>query len=172
MDFRLRDSFTGLCETMAACSEAAGFEHSKEDIENTLKYEILSFMGYITSSDEITGQDMENLAFYTGIDCTVYELLDFCEEMGVQQGIYEYNVPGLLDICVKLDNILVDLDAQIGIEQYISLAYIQIFDALAKEFSEQYGRINPDRQENWDVYQKTLTSFIDSNLHLISGEDY
>lgn len=170
MDYNLRNAFESIRQTRAACTRECGMGYSKEEIENTLTLETVLFIAYIISCDEITREDVAKLAFYTGFDLSVFDFYDIMRENGIDDNTFEYNVPRLLDIMVQLDNILIDNDAQIGVSQYMSLAYIQTFGYLAEEFYNDNGRINYDRRENWDVFQKTLTSYVDRNLHSVRSE--
>ena len=173
MDYNLRKAFNNLAEIAANCAEFVNFPLDSKDIEQMMQFETASFIGYIAGgSGEITGQDLNILAFYTGIDASFEEFADFISENELLAGEYEYTVPQFLQLLVQFDNILIDKGADMGAEDYISLTYIQMMSGLAKEITREVGRVNFDREENWDVYAKTLTNYVDENLHKTSDDKF
>ena len=144
-------------------SESISFERSQ------LKKDIINFLSYLSSSDGIiSSYEVDFIADYVGNRMTVEELRKYVDENNTYSSEFEQTVPPTLKRLVK--------DEQEHMNSYSNAkAFVEIFNALGKEFVICDGEADDDEVSDLSTYTTTLNNFLENELNnsstLISSID-
>lgn len=131
---------------------------SREDNETPTKYlinkELLNFLSYLSASDgRIREKEAAFISLCLGEDITAQQLHDHIVKYNTYSKSFENRVPEGLKKALGWDLAANTLDC------YQSLAYIELFRFVGKEFLACDGEVTESEINDFNTYMNTLTTY-------------
>lgn len=134
------------------------------DIRDIVKMELLQMAMYISASDgTIAYQEARVMSEYLDTPITPQQINEVIREHNIYSTEFESSVPVCFQIFVAADN-MID-KAGMGPEVTSSELLLKLFMGIAHEVAMADGNIDPQENEDWNIYSGTIKRYLDENLN-------
>lgn len=143
----------------ARCDSYDSREENEIPTKNLINKELLNFLSYLSASDgRIREKEASFISRCLGEDLSAQALHDYIVNHNTYSKSFENCVPEGLKKVVRWDLSANTLDC------YQSLAYIELFRFIGKEFLSCDGEITESEINDFNTYMNTLTTYRDEQV--------
>lgn len=141
------------------CDSYDSREENAISTKSLINKELLNFLSYLSASDgRIREKEASFISRCLGENLSAQDLHDYIVNHNTYSTSFENSVPEGLKVVVRWDLSANTLDC------YQSLAYIELFRFIGKEFLSCDGEITESEINDFNTYMNTLTSYRDEQI--------
>ena len=162
---RLFAMLRAAAHALGKMSDSSGFSDLSLKIEGMCRLELAAFMLYLSSSDgSIDSRETDTIAYYTGVNFTPQQALDYIRAENIYSVDFENRVPAIIELLVTIDNLPVM--AEFGVDVHGSELLLNAYQLLGEELMETDGSRSPQEQIDFDTFIGNIKKYIGENLHV------
>ena len=134
-----------------------------EELDQGFRYELLSFMMYVSASDgTIDASEAKVIEYYTGISASPQAIREHVRKNNIYSAEYKNTVPHIFQAMINVDNDIYRKGIQV--EKNMGEIMIEVYTGIANELINADGAVSETERTNVDVYINNLNKYLNDNL--------
>ena len=159
----MNPSLKELIDVASHLVKKGGEQLGIENLDQGFRYELLSFMMYLSASDgKIDASEAKVIEYYTGISASPQAIREHVRKNNINSAEYKNTVPHIFQAMIKADNEL--YKKKIHVEKYTGEIMIEAYIGIANELINADRSVSEIERTNVDVYINSLKKYLNDNL--------
>lgn len=159
----MNPSLKELIDVASHLVKKGGEQLGIENLDQGFRYELLSFMMYLSASDgKIDASEAKVIEYYTGISASPQAIREHVRKNNINSDENKNTVPHIFQAIIKADNDL--YKKKIQVEKYTGEIMIEAYIGIANELINADRSVSEIERTNVDVYINNLKKYLNDNL--------
>ena len=159
----MNPSLKELIDVASHLVKKGGEQLGIEDLDQGFRYELLSFMMYLSASDgKIDTSEAKVIEYYTGISASPQAIREHVRKNNIDSAEYKNTVPHIFQAMINVDNDL--YKKKIHVEKYTGEIIIEVYIGIANELINADRSVSEIERTDVDVYINNLKKYLNDNL--------